>query len=276
MSEYKAPIRISNDDPVCSATALQGTVIGILFEKTGDEIKKAIDKSAVTIDGEIEKHQKTINEAKGFLETKTKELKVIDEVYEERKNHKKAKLQPFYRKIDELKCQITNTGREVDLETDKIVAERACKFQDKFEDYKPILMRLDEFLKNLNYSTSSSSSSSASSESPWFAPAGSGPEGVQGCQGSIGGTMAPGVYYSTTGEACEISEDEENALARLNTLRRIVAHYTSAVNQIKRAIECLKEERRRLILIKKHIGDRTYKLDLNKLSAFGFEDVEIV
>ena len=38
MSEYREPIAIAEDDPICSASALNGTVIGILFEKTGKEI----------------------------------------------------------------------------------------------------------------------------------------------------------------------------------------------------------------------------------------------
>ena len=38
----------------------------------------------------------------------------------------------------------------------------------------------------------------------------------------------------------------------------------------------LEEEKRRLDLISRNIeSDRIYKLDLNKLSAFGFEDIEI-
>jgi len=39
----------------------------------------------------------------------------------------------------------------------------------------------------------------------------------------------------------------------------------------------LEEEKRRLSLIARNLDEkRSYKLDLNKLSAFGFEDVETV
>ena len=43
---YKEPIKISANDPICSATALEGTIIGILFDKTGADIQAAIDYAA--------------------------------------------------------------------------------------------------------------------------------------------------------------------------------------------------------------------------------------
>jgi hypothetical protein len=45
------------------------------------------------------------------------------------------------------------------------------------------------------------------------------------------------------------------------------------VNRIVILIEQLKEEKRRLVLIEQGLDEkRPYKLDLNKLSAFGFEE----
>ena len=53
MLKYSVPLCVSENDPVCSSTALQGTVIGVLFEKTGEDIKGAVDSRVDLIDSEV-------------------------------------------------------------------------------------------------------------------------------------------------------------------------------------------------------------------------------
>jgi hypothetical protein len=61
----------------------------------------------------------------------------------------------------------------------------------------------------------------------------------------------------------------------MRTLRSIVQKYVDKLSILESAVRALREESRRLSLIKKNVDDRrVYKLDLNKLSAFGFEDIE--
>ena len=83
-------------------------------------------------------------------------------------------------------------------------------------------------------------------------------------------------YAAASPELKSLSKKEDKALARLNTLKGMVTDYMMKVQSIQSEIKGLKEEKRRLTLIQRHIIDeRFYKLDLNKLSAFGFEAVEL-
>ena len=70
------------------------------------------------------------------------------------------------------------------------------------------------------------------------------------------------------------STEEDKALTKMRTLRNLLQKYLNRIETLKDVSRKLKEECRRLKLIAKNIDDdRAYKLDLNKLSAFGFEDM---
>ncbi len=70
-----------------------------------------------------------------------------------------------------------------------------------------------------------------------------------------------------------MSTDEDKAVAKLETLRNLLKKNVNKLENLKKGIKKLEDEKRRLVLIMNHLDDeRTYKLDLNKLSAFGFED----
>jgi hypothetical protein len=114
-----------------------------------------------------------------------------------------------------------------------------------------------------------------------------GSTGLQGCTGSTGssgtiGTDNDGVqtYSYVTPDAfvnqVYTTTKEDEATAKLNTLRNLLARYSNHIELLKNTIQKLEEEKRRLNLISDNINsEREYKLDLNKLSAFGFEDIEL-
>jgi len=252
MSMYKAPVVVAVDDPMCSVTALNGTIVGVLFEKSGTKINEAIGKRIVIIDGEIKRLTGGISKVMEFIDEKAKELAQLDELYQERQDHKQAALAPFFRQLAEIRAQLLKVGHDTDLETDKIIAQHALKFQQKFSDIKPLLRDLEEFTEEPRFSGSVGSSSSSSHES-----------------------SKSYLALSDDDDALneQIAEAEDNALARITTLRTMVQKYSYAIETVKRRIAELENERRRLTLIGENIiDDHPYKLDLNQLSAFGFGD----
>lgn len=286
MSEYKEPIRISSNDPICSANGLEGTIIGILFEKTGKQIQEAIDGRTGTIDKKIVELQESIKDADAFVEAKVKEMEDLDDLYSERSDAKKEHLEPLRRQSRDIWNQIRNEEHGFDKETEKIIAGKAVTFEDGFEQAEKNLATVDGLIEKEVKSG--------------FLRSGIGETGLQGAGGLMGhrGSI-PGVYtYTSDGDSSNfittnstgdvgigtdtaqaqlhITQQEDKALARLNTLKQKVREYVRKIEQIRGWIHNLEEEKRRLILIRNNLNPtRDYKLDLNKLSAFGFEDIEI-
>jgi hypothetical protein len=247
--------------------------VGILFEKQGSEIKKAVESRIATIDGRIGECQGVIGSVRDFLKTKEEQIKELEELHEDREDEKKAVLRPMERQIEEIEERMREEGYKHNLTTEKLMAERALKFDDRFGEYKDTFKKVDDFLQEVHHEEQV--------RELWFSAAGSrrgpaGPQGFEGNQGFQGTTatggggkiLSPGVY------ATSVSSDEDNALARLHTLKSVVRTYVQRVDRIHAMIGQLEEEKRRLQLIARNVVfDRTYKLDINKLSAFGFEDV---
>jgi hypothetical protein len=99
--------------------------------------------------------------------------------------------------------------------------------------------------------------------------------GVPGTPGSYGVQYHAAKRQGDEDDMVQEETAEDKAISRIYTLRSILEKYMKKVSEIRRAIKALKEERRRLLLICRNIGsDRVYKLDINKLSAFGFENID--
>jgi hypothetical protein len=270
MSDYKRPIQIRIDDPICSVTAVGGSVIGVLFDKTGLEIRTAIGKRLTIIDNRVSECKGIIGSVKDFLKTKEDQIKELETLRTEREDVKKAILRPMEREIEQICNRICAENFSHNMETEKQVAERAAAFDDRFEEYRGTFKEIDKFLDEVH------------KEETLYCMGWHGSSGSQGCQGWGGSQGSQGSYESTGKQDAErivrqITAVEEKALARLNTLKSVVQTYTARVNQINAMILQLEEEKRRLSLIARNLDEkRSYKLDLNKLSAFGFEDVETI
>jgi hypothetical protein len=264
MSQYKKAIQIRLDDPICSVSALEGTVIGILFEKKGAEIKEAIGKRVVTIDGKVAECERMVGPVQEFLKDKERQVEELEELHATRKDEKKAKLRPMEREIEEVCHRMTLMVFDHNTETEKLMAQRALSFVDRFNDHKDALKRVDDFLEEVH-----------DEERIRGAMGNCGWQGIQGLQGPQGvvGTRSP---KDPLKSIPVITEEEDRALSQLNTLHSMVTTYIWRVKKITDLIAELKEEKRRLLLIERNLDPgRVYKLDLNKLSAFGFEDVEV-
>lgn len=297
MSEYKKPIRINANDPLCSATSLEGTVIGILFEKTGAEIKAAIGARCKSIDSKIQTYKGSIDQAEKFIEEKEKTLKSLDEFIQEQNDSKEAMLAPLRKKIAEInrkaKDQCSDVYKEIikiedhaDEKTEQGVAKRAVTFEESFETVIDQFKGIEEILKKDRDSGTSFPSSgflrmqgvSASSGSQTIS--GSTPTSSVYLANSAGGYQiqtdgSVGLGTDDPSEQLDIVQKEDAAVARMNTLRARLTQYRHQVEAIMQVIHELEEERRRLMLIWRNVDPgRPYKLDINKLSAFGFEDIE--
>jgi len=276
MTEYKEPIQISGNDPICSVSALEGTVIGILFEKTGEEVQNAINCRVASIEEKISRLEKAIKGADTFVDGKSKEIEELDDLYEERDDAKRAQLEPLRRQSKDIWNQIRNEEHTFNKATEQIIASQAVSFEDGFEEAEKNLLTVDELIDQEN--------------KLGFLRAGCGYTGIQGAAGSmvISGDGSSSTYTITDSGSGNIglgvsdpdsyiSSEEDLALARLNTLKHKVKGYLLKIEKIRAWIRDLQEEKRRLTLIRDNLTPaRDYKLDLNKLSAFGFEDIEIV
>jgi hypothetical protein len=266
MSQYKKPIQIRLDDPICSVTSIAGCVVGVLFEKKGSEIKEAIQKRVFSIDGKLSECETMVGSVQEFLKDKERQVKELEELHTAREDEKEAKLHPMEREIKEVCHRMNLVSFEHNAETEKLMAQKATSFVDRFNDYKDKLKKVDEFLEAVH----DEERAARLSNSGLHGPQGyQGSYGAQGCQGAVPEKYRPD-------DAVAITEEEDRALSQLGTLKSVVQTYIYRVMKVTDLVAELKEEKRRLLLIERNLDSkRMYKLDLNKLSAFGFEDVEV-
>jgi hypothetical protein len=287
MKDYKNPIKMRADDPICSASALGNTIIGILFDKKGSEIKQAIQARTTTIDRKVNEYQGMLSKVDTFIKEKKVVLKELDEFYRDQTDKKEAFIKPYQDSIEKIHKEfddklikinkdMTYAVYAFDKDTSKQIGKKAMDFEKSFDDFKKTFSDVSEFLKQEDETIQAESL---------------GYKGLRGVRGLTGSTESPGVSGNTTTSTDNIQAfyspslnssqlytptEEDEATARLNTLRSLLTRYSNQVEVLKSSIHKLEEEKRRLNLISDNINpDREYKLDLNKLSAFGFEDIEV-
>jgi len=306
MKEYVPQLRISAYDPVCVASNLGDTIIGVLFDKKGTEIKAAITVRTELIDKKIGEYRSVVDKIEVFLTEKRTVLKELDLYYQARVDERKAALRPHQRQIQDTMKKCDDVAYDFDRGTVKKLSEKAVVFEGGFDEFKSNFDELDEFLRKENErvlgvdglqgpqgSTGIQGHTGIQGLREPVRGAGFGDKvselyhpqlstdfldkpGSTGCTGSTGSAGYSGDRHDD--EIYEpITEEEEMAAARMETLRNLLQKYVNKIETLKHAIKVLVEEKRRLSLIARHIdNDRNYKLDLNKLSAFGFEDLEVV
>jgi hypothetical protein len=266
---YQKPISISSNDPICSATSLEGTVIGILFDKSGQEIKDAVSLRVQAIDREIARQEELVIPIRDFL--KEREGLIIDiEQLEVKRERERCEVQkPFQGEIEKFQTKISEVYREMGKKTDKI-DEKTCALLDQQEaiffsgwkelgeDFREILEDETDEKYDLPQHRKSNSSNSHSSMSVYYGSQGpKGPTGPTGCASGI--ACGYGVFPTI-----RISYK----------LKAEIVKYSLYFEKIKRRIEELVTEKRRLEMIVRNIdSDRKFKLNLTQLSAFGFEDI---
>jgi len=272
MSEYKPVLRTSADD-FWSATSLGNTVIGILFEKKGEDIKQAIFARMDIIVKKIAEYKSISHKIEEFIERKRVVLKGLDDFYEGRSNEKDALIMPFKRKIEETVKKCNDEIFSFDRTTQKQLGEKALTFEDGFDAFKPNFEELDQFLKREVEMQNLILHRDYTSPGVYTGIQGcTGLQGTTGTQGIRGSQGEPEVEYGLQ----ESTEEEDKAYARLSTVRHLLSKYEEKLIRMKSVMRSLEDELRRLTLIRDNIEDqRNYKLDLNKLSALGFEDLKV-
>ncbi len=270
--EYMPQICIDTKDPVNSVLNVGGTVIGILFEKSGCDISKAINNRVELIDKKIEQYLLIFNKIELFIKNKNKESEEISVSLQERRDKKKAILLPIQEKIAEIVKNANTQLYKFDKESFIMIKKEALAFMTDFYQVKAIFKDLDNLLllekKIIKKSHSYGNSGSQ------------GPRGDKGSEGYV----KPGVFVGQKISMDDMESDhglkmhtdmETEAYAKLDTLQNTLSDYTDKLETLKYGINKLREEERRLKLISNNINDtRDYKLNLNMLSAFGFDDYE--
>ena len=314
--DYRSPIKISNEDPICSSSSMQGTVIGVLFDKTGAEIKEALGKRIKVIDKKIGEYEESIEGVNDFIKDKRSHLKRLDEYYTERVDKKGVLLKPFEKNVTEINERFAKKIKNLsdnfisdvkavkkacqgevetfDEETHGQVGKIAVDFEANFDDFQDKFKEFDTFYRaereDINGLGGVTGAQGVGGETGLLGCTGaSGPIGPQGLQGlfhfgdgNVGVGEKP-LQALTNNALSEANQDldfsltgEDRSLARITLLRARLAEYIRKVDVVKSKIRRLDDEKRRLSLIQRNISpDRSFRLDLNKLSAFGFEDLEI-
>lgn len=274
MSEYTPQIQVSADDPVCSTSSLEGTIIGILFDKKGREIKESISVRLGLIDKKVTEYKSMAEKTEIFIEEKGRILKSLDMLYQARCDEKKAFLLPYKRELEAIVKNAEDKVFSFDKDTYKQLGEQAVIFEGGFESFKKNFDELDEFLKKEEDIIREATSMYVDPGVMTGAQGPSGLIGATGVQGITGTTGNLGVGLTSPEEILELmSTEQDKAIAKLETLRSLLRKNMTKLENLKKGIKKLENEKRRLVLIMNHIDEeRVYKLDLNKLSAFGFED----
>jgi len=298
---YRDPIRVDSNDPLLSATSLEGTVIGILFEKSGEEVKNAIKSRVAAIEAEILKNVEMITPIRDFLKGKDDLISEV-EIYEQNRDVEKiVKLKPLTKKQEEanellrkINEEIRVCGKEFDLETHEGLKEELKKFKTGWEKIDSQLEDLEriheeevwkvqtmlsqtaddsgETITTSHGATGTTGSIGVSGSTEVSGPCGySGKSGYSGnSSSSYSPVHTPIDWQAARGEI----EVEETRVAW--KLRHKIDEYKSMFQVIKGKIESLEFEKRRLEMIARNISsDRKFKLSLVQLSAFGFEDIEL-
>lgn len=269
---YSKPIVIDGNDPICSATSLEGTVIGILFEKSGVEIKGAISARIKKIDEEIDRKKGLVVPIRDFLKDKDDLVVKIEEIERKREKVRRDTQKPFQDQVDKLEDQISRIYDEMGAKTDEVDDQTKSILEEKkkefFKGWKDLGSDFKELVEDASCerwdvptspakssqevsSTSSSSTSSRSSSS---------------VRSSYNGEQ---VYYTSVHSDC-------NGPTVSGNLKGQIRKYEEHFRRVKAEIELLVTERRRLEIIARNIdSERKFKLNLTQLSAFGFEDIEV-
>ena len=292
MKNYRPQLRVNSYDERCSASCLGDNIIGVLFDKKGSEIKRAIDARLSNINEKIEDYQSMTTKVEVFIDKKRAVLKDLDVFYQARCDEKSALIKPHQKNIDEIlkKCKddvddilrhSSDLVFDFDKGTYKKIGEHAIKFEEGFDEFKVNFLELDEFLKKEEEVVKDT-------QDHYNGPCGcTGIQGSTGLQGVRGyeGQSGPSSYSQSQQDIAKVSDkilcklsstEEDKAISKLRTLRDYLQKYFNKIELLKKCIKQLEDERRILMLIKNSIEDtRVYKLDLNKLSAFGFEDLNV-
>ena len=248
-----------------SPISLEGTVVGLLFSKTGVEIREAVAEKIGTLANEVTELKESIQDVDEFLESKEDELEELNVLYSERHGEKDAQSRPFRRQIDEVQKAWGDKEFEFNRETERLVGEKAVVFGECFKDFSERFAEIDELADEVE----------DMNPVMLLQAAGASMDSLS-LTGSTSGTRTMGSMrrVADTNPCSEVSllpTEQDNAAARLATLRGKVITYRNKIALIKGRIDMLKDEVDELRLVSRHLKDeREYTLDLDRLSALGF------
>jgi len=245
-----------------SPISLEGTVVGLLFSKTGVEIREAVAEKIGTLANEVTELKESIQDVDEFLESKEDELEELNVLYSERHDDKDAQSRPFRRQIDEVQKAWGDKEFEFNRETERLVGEKAVVFEEGFKDFSERFAEIDELADEVE---------DINNPTLYIQSANSQVDGIT----SIGSTS--GARVMSMRRVDNVNDDflpteQDKAAARLATLRGKVITYRNKIALIKGRIDVLEDEVDELRLVSRHLKDeREYTLDLDRLSVLGFE-----
>lgn len=283
MNTYRKNLSHMGDSILTSVTTVGNTVVGILFDKTGAEIREAILARIVMIDLAIAEQRLKIEPVKNFLKEKEEFLLTIKEVEDQRELQRDDLCRPFEdqleslrkkycKQADEIHTKRTEASNTFDRETKKTLNDMVGQFREGWREWNDVLTeqlretKLGRWEIEAPYRCSSSISSHSlstqnSAPRPPLCSSSS-----KSCSSNTPRVPSDYVLTSRVNATVQVSDE----------LARVIEVCRKTFRIYRDKIEEYEIEKRSLQVMARNIDpDRSYKLTLNQLSAFGFEDMQI-
>lgn len=243
-------------------SSFQGTVVGLLFDKTGHQIRGAIREKIRILDSEVTELRKSIQDVDEFLESKEDELEELNTLYTERHNEKDAQARPFYRQIDEVHKAWCDKEFDFNRETERLIGEKAVEFEEGFKEFSERFVEIDELAEEVEDDVNANPTLLVPSS--------------YSTTDSLSGETKKDILslrrITNISENPLLPTEQDKAATKLTTLRNRVFTYRGKVDLIQSRINTLESESDELRLVSRHLNDeREYTLDLDRLSALGFD-----
>jgi len=254
---YREPIKIFSDDILCNATSLEGTVIGILFEKSGEEIQSAANARLNSIEGELAKIVSKIVPITRFLKSKDALLAEIEDFETKREDLCTDQTRSIVEQLDKLHLDLKNKKTKIRAETHDKLEIKRVEFDKGWDGFEEEIKDIVKEEKEKKWETANTSISGLIS--------------TDSCS-----TSSVGVSNATFCSSTFTPVNWDLQITISDDLHERIQNYRKYFNSLKDRIEVLESEKRKLSMILRNItADRKYKLTLAQLSAFGFEDIVV-
>jgi len=257
MSTYQEPIHEESYNTVCSATSLGNTVVGILFEKTGAEIKAAAQARLDALNTESDRLASMLEPLRAFILDKESHLSKVRDIEIQRRAERTKALAKPREVIRKAKTELDDAEHKVDSETRLLLAKEEADFKSGWDQFSQneALLELALHAEELETPDARGVRSSTSSRSAHPTP-----------------TATP--TLTATGTSAYYSDCSEWSPTVSSVLQGALDEHKDLAKRVADRLRKLDKERRVLLMVAKHINSsRSYKLDMSKLSAFGFEDI---
>jgi len=247
--------------------SLGNTVVGLLFTKTGKEIRSMASIKVEGINDEVKRLEDSTKDVTAFVKEKEGELISLSDFYMERRENKSAAARPYQRQLEEVYKAWSDTEFEFNQDTNNLIGEKAVTFEKGFERFEERFSQIAELAEQVDNTRMEVSGVMRSLPGVFTDKM----DGNLAITGAAQGMEYPERTARAVQGTSGLPTREDKAAAKLAGLRSKVDDAQQKLTLIGRHVKNLKAESERLRLVYKHLSDQEiYTLDLESLIALGF------